>query len=74
MKLLAQINGTENDRWQKVRAKSRVSAVALVLKRDVRHGVSPFDLMPCDVYVSLGNMRHENGAPMAVEKFRVERR
>ena len=74
MNYLTQINDTDPAKWEEHQANSPSDAAhkALVAwtKRDNN---SVFALFPCTVWVSLGTMRHENGTPMAVEKFRCER-
>lgn len=74
MKYLAQINGTDPQKWETVNAKNPTDACQKALvnwtKRDNN---SVFALFPCEVYVSVGTVRHENGTPMAVQHFHCER-
>lgn len=69
-KFLTQINGTDNGKWTPIEAPD-LAAAALGALRRVENTA---DLLPCTVYVSLGSMRHEDGAPMAVQSFKVERK
>lgn len=70
MTYLVQIGDTISDQWKTIAATDRKDAALKLLRKQP----NPFCLFPCTVYVSLGDMRHENGAPMAVEAFKVERK
>ena len=63
-KYLVQATTTEPDKWQTVEAESKREAaleVAVALGQGTHN-----------VYVSLGQARHANGAPMAVQMYECQ--
>jgi hypothetical protein len=51
--------------WEEIQAESPVDAVAAALRRN---GIL---LRPAAAYVALGEARHPNGAPIAVQRFGI---
>jgi len=70
MKFLTQINGTDNDKWRRLEATDSKAAAIEALRFEPNGA----ELLPCTVYVSIGDMKHPNGAPMVVNGYKLEKR
>jgi len=64
---LVQINNLVPEGWRVIYAHDRKDAALAHLRKQK----DPLSWLPCTIYVSIGETRHENGAPMAIEAFSV---
>ena len=66
MKYLVQIDGTNPKNWRTINATNREAAVFAAAKPLILDGHNPET-----AYVGLGEARHDNGAPICVQSYKL---
>ena len=71
MKYTLQIDGTNPKNWREIEAANKEAAIIIAIRPLINKGQNPEV-----AYVALGETRHQNGAPLCVQsyKLKVDRR